>query len=290
MKAANFGQLVRELRKTTSDPHGNRWTRETLSKQIHLSVDQFGRLERGDRKYFDHQTLSLLANIFRLTPVERKEFLMVAAGITDIDIVYDITPGEQLSRLIDVVGDLLAPAFILDAFQDVIAINNTCRNLFLINNDVIDYSQQQAAGFNLLYYLYSPDLGFKDLIGQTWKEIAIVQIHQLRRTSFRFRHERYYKILFDTLFKIPQFSIDWYTSHKLDLDYYVEYEHFAYDHPFHGPLSYIATETNITTKHGELQLIIYNPTNTETTTVFKELTGHGRIKPTRLASWPDKNI
>jgi len=58
LRAATFGQLVKELRKTTSDHQGNRWTRETLSKQIHLSVDQLGRLERGDRKYYWQMLLS----------------------------------------------------------------------------------------------------------------------------------------------------------------------------------------------------------------------------------------
>jgi transcriptional regulator with XRE-family HTH domain len=74
MEPSEFGQLVKSLRKATNDPLGNRWTRESLGSYIHLSINQLGRLERGDRKYFDNQTLILLADAFKLTPIERKEF------------------------------------------------------------------------------------------------------------------------------------------------------------------------------------------------------------------------
>ncbi len=131
MKAAGFGQLVRELRKTTSDPQGNRWTRETLSKHIHLSVDQLGRLERGDRKYYDSQTLELLAEAFKLIPIERKEFFITAAGITDQDYCSHLTPEDQLGELLEITGNVLTPAFLLDAYQDIVAINKSCLDLFI---------------------------------------------------------------------------------------------------------------------------------------------------------------
>ncbi len=290
MKPAEFGQLVKELRKSTSDPLGNQWTRESLSKYIHLSVDQLGRLERGERKYYDHQTLNLLADAFKLTTVEKKEFLITAAGISDAEFTYNASPDEQLNDLINVAGSVLPPAFIVDAFNDLVAINQTYKNLFMITDEIIGYARQLKTGFNLLYYLYSADLGFKDLLGPSWKKIALIQIHQFRRTSFRFRHEKYYKILLQELFKEPQFDIDWYSSNRLCPEHCVEYEYFNFEHPAFGLLSFIGTETNVNTAHGELHLVIYHATDGPTTLTFNQLAGPNKVSPTLLANWPEKPV
>jgi transcriptional regulator with XRE-family HTH domain len=113
MKQADFGQIVKILRKKTSDEKGNPWTRESLSKHLHLSIDQLGRLERGDRKYLDNQILKSLADAFNLTPIERKEFLIAAAGITNEDYSYYITPEEQLKELLNALKKYGLPHLLL---------------------------------------------------------------------------------------------------------------------------------------------------------------------------------
>jgi transcriptional regulator with XRE-family HTH domain len=288
LRAATFGQLVKELRKTTSDHQGNRWTRETLSKQIHLSVDQLGRLERGDRKYYDNQSLELLADAFKLTPIERKEFFITAAGITDQDYCFHLTPDEQLQELIETLGDVWTPAFLLDAYQDIVAINKSCLDLFMINDEIIISAKELPFGYNLLKYMYDQNLGFAQLLGPLWQDVAMIQIHQFRRTSFRFQHHDYYKQLMNELSKEPKFDIDWYTSQRDPINKYLQYEKFSYIHPIYGPLRYIATEANTESIYGELQLILYLPADFPTAATFYQLVNLGAQKAIRLAEWPIK--
>lgn len=288
MEAATFGQLVKELRKTTSDPRGDRWTRETLSKYIHITSDQLGRLERGERKNLDHQTLNLLAEAFRLTPAEKKEFLVIASGVAGIDLYYKLDPKEQLDKLIDIAGNFLVPAFIVDAFQDLIAVNQPCLALMGINEERVEFARRQKVGFNNLYYLYSSALGFKDLLGPLWRGVALLQIYKFRRSSLRFRNHSYFKMLLKELLKEPQFDVDWYSANRDTLHHYSEYEHFVYEHPIHGNLDYMTTETRIETLYGELHLYVHNPYNIETSRVFDKLRQHKGPKLIRLGSWPDK--
>jgi len=288
MEPAEFGQLVKSLRKATYDPSGNPWTRESLSSYIHLSVNQLGRLERGDRKYFDNHTLALLCEAFKLSPIERKEFLLAAAGITDADFCNHLSPVEQLSEVAEVAANIQTPIFVLDAFQDIIATNQACLELFMINREMIEFARQLPIGFNLLYYLYSKDLGFQDLLGPAWNVVAMIQIHQFRRTSLRFRQHKYYKYLLNELLKEPKFDIDWYTSHRSPNKNYQKYEYFSYNQKAYGDLKYIATETNTDTLHGELQLIIYNPSDSKTALLFNRLAETSLSRITKLATWPEK--
>ncbi len=288
MKAATFGQLVRELRKTTSDPQGNRWTRETLSKQIHLSVDQLGRLERGDRKYYDQQTLELLADTFKLSPIEQKELLIAAAGISDEERYHFANPDEQINDLLDVLNTMWPPAMLVDAFQNVVAINKPYQDLFMVTNDLIEYSRQNPINFNLLDVTYSNDLGIRDLLGPYWREIAIMQIHQFKRTTFHYQHLKYYKSLLNQLFKLPQFDIDWYSSYRSPFNKYQHYVKYSYEHPAYGPLNYIGAVTTNGTIYGELQLIVYTPTDFPTSDTFYQFAIAGDRKVTRLSEWPIK--
>ncbi len=288
MRAAGFGQLVKELRKTTSSPESEPWTRETLSKYIHLSVDQLGRLERGDRKYLDRQTLELLAEAFNLTPIERREFLIAAAGITDEDYSYYIKPEEQLKDLLDALNTIWAPAIVIDAFQNLVAANKAYQDLFMVTQELVDYGLQNPIKLNLLYATYSAELGIKDIIGPYWREVAMIQIHQFRRTTFRYRNHNYYKLLIDELFKIPQFDIDWYASHRAPFDKYQQYIRYNYEHPAYGPLNYIGTVTIVNSMYGELNLIIYNPIDFATSAVFFRLARSGIRQILRLVDWPLK--
>jgi len=288
MEPAEFGQLVKSLRKATNDPSGNPWTRESLSIFIHLSINQLGRLERGDRKFIDNQTLKSLADAFNLSPIERKEFLIAAAGITEDDFCYHKTPEKQLKEMLEILTQIMVPAAILDTFQNVIAINKPYQNLFMVTKELIDYAKQTPINFNLLYVIYSSALGIRDLLGPYWREVGLIQIHQFRRSSFRYRDHDYYKFLVNLLFKEPQFDIDWYASHRAPFDKYQQYISYNYEHPVYGPLNYIGTVTINDTKFGELQLIIYNPVDSVTMATFSQIATSDTRQVVRMAEWPIK--
>ncbi len=265
-------------------------TRESLSRAIHLTPNQLGRLERGDRKYLDTHTLQLLAKALNLTNLEQREFFLAAVGQTDNHLFNQEKPEKQLNNLVHLMERLQVPAFTMDPYGDIVAVNASCLNLFLLTPELIDYFRSYPIAFNNMYYMYSPDLGYKDLVGPIWQEVVEIEMLLFRRSTLRYRHTAYFKYVFQELNKFDQFDIDWYTSHKKTKNYDLTYEPFDYDHPRYGPLSYIATETIISTQKGDLYLIIYTPADQVTSEVFRKLKTSDKNHTSKLASWPDKKI
>lgn len=290
MSLLDFGLLVKALRKNSYDTLGKRWSRESLSRAVHLTEDQLGRLERGDRKYIDNQTLTLLADSFNLTSLERKEFFYAALGFKDRELFNQEEPEEQIKRVITAMENLQVPAYLTDVYSDIVAANKAVLYLYQVTPDLIDYTRQLPAGLNLLNFIYSPKLGFKEIIGSTWHKTAVMALLEFRRSSLRYRHTDYFNYLLKNLLREKQFDIDWYSSHRC-LDFHdLTYENFMYKHPFFGQLAYTATETTIHTRIGDLYLIIYNPASPTTCSVFEELIKFNSNEVHYLASWPEKCI
>jgi transcriptional regulator with XRE-family HTH domain len=290
LNRTNFGLLVKTLRNSSVDENGNRWTRESLSSAIHLTANQLGRLERGDRKYLDSQTLQLLAKSFNLTNLETREFLFAATGLSDEELFCHEEPAEQLSNLTSMMRTLQVPAYVMDVYSDLVAVNTMALKLYRITPDLVESVRKIPAGMNLLYFIYSADLGFRETVGSLWREAATMAILEFRRSTLRYRYTDYFNFLIRALLKERQFYIDWYSGHRFQEQPDLTYELFEYKHPNYGPLRYIATETIINTRKGELNLILYNPANTTTVSVFSMLHRANGNTVHRMAEWPEKNI
>ncbi len=290
MKLLNFGELVKALRQNSLDEDGIYLSREKLSEIVHLSPHQLGRLERGSRKYLDNQTLGLLANAFKLTALERREFYIAALGISDDDNKSHLSTEAQLKELLRLLGKMQAPAFIMDVYADMIAANSRLLKLLMITPDLLAYAKTIPAGFNVLNFIYSSESGFKTMIGPRWKEYAVIELLLFRRSTLRFRHTEYFKHLLSILLKEKEFDIDWYASHIEKERYGLTYVHYEYLHPGYGPLSYLITETVVNTDNDNLYLIIYNAMDNRSADVFSRLSGSEESYVQKMASWPEKTI
>ncbi len=288
MNLNDFGLIVKALRKHSLDKSGNRWTRETLSRAVHLTEDQLGRLERGDRKYLDNQTLMLLADSFNLTKLERKEFFYAALGLKDEELFNQENPETQLANLSEIMGKLLVPAFLTDVYMDIVLANKAVMDLYQVTPARLNRFKKTPAGYNQLYLIYSSKSGLRDLIGSHWREAAKMTLLEFRRSSLRYRYTNYFQYLLNTLLKIKDFELDWFSSYRNANSPDLTYERFEYVHSFFGPVTYNATETTINTMKGELTMVLYNPANPDTAAVFDELMKFGGKRIIQLAEWPEK--
>jgi len=290
MNLCEFGLLVKTLRNNCNDDYGNKWTRESLSKVIHLTSNQLGRLERGDRKYLDNQTLQLLADAFKLTNMEKKEFFAAAVGIDDREMYRTEDPINQLYKLMTMLESLQFPAYITDVYADIVASNITAQKIYKIPTEIIDQVADIPAGLNMINFIYSPHLGFREIVGSNWREAADMAILMFRRTTLRYRHMEYFQYLLRELLKDKQFDIDWYSSHRFEEHLDLTYELFDFNHPDYGHVRFYSTETIISTTEGDLYLIIYNPADATTVKVFGEMQREYGNRILRMASWPEKII
>lgn len=285
----SFGLIVKALRKNGLNEQGKPWNRDVLGRAVHLTADQLGRLERGERKNIDRQTLTLLADAFKLTSHERKEFYYAALGLQDKEIFNQEEPETRLKNLVDHAEKLHLPALILDVYLDVIATNKALLNLYQIDPDLIEACRGKPAGYNQLSALYSSTPGLKKLMGPAWKNASLSSILEFRRSSLRYRHTDYFSGLLNSLFKLKYFKKDWHISHQYNDYSNSVYKRFTYRHCIFGLLDYTISETRINTAAGELNLILHNPNDPGTLSTFGELTRFGGANVLKFAPWPEKH-
>ncbi len=290
MNNEHFGRIVKALRKKCYDQQGNRLTREILSKMVYLTEEQLGRLERGDRKHLDKKTLSLLADSFKLNNEERKEFFYAAFGSNEHYLYKNEDPGSQLKKLLVLMQKLQAPAYIHDAYTDVLAANNAALNVCQVTANQVEQARQVPAGFNLMHYIYAPVMKLEIILGAHWKEISEMAMFEFRRLTLRYRHTDYFKLLFKTLSKNEQFLIEWHKSLGKDNHTSSECRHLSYKHLSAGPLTYTETRTVLSTSAGELYLNIFNPVDSTTARTFKNLVNDKENTVQTLANWPEKSF
>ncbi len=292
MDSCEFGNLLTALRKQNLNENGERWTREDLCEYVHLSPHQLGRLERGDRKYLDTETLQLLAEAFNLTTLERKELFYAAVGVAEEKLINPLDEGYEdiLNDLISTLKNMHVPAFVLDDYADILAANELMLNFYQVDPDYISKASETFAGFNLLKFIYSPDSGYAEVVGSSWPNMAIKNLHFFRRVTLRKRQKTYFKKLLRELCKEKLFDIDWHDLSRGPSLSDSVYDTFQWNHPCHGPVNLIFTESLVPTKHGNLYLFTYVPGDISTSTVLFNIAEEAGGKVYLLAPWPDKPL
>ncbi len=298
MAHEDFGALVRALRSQGPQYRdGARTTQARLGEAIHRDEAYIGRLERGEIAHLHTDLLLALADAFNLTTLERKEFFFAAVGVEDDAIVEDenaaIAEDKSTSTALD---DLIAhaeqiplPAFIVDAYADMVAANHAVLRMFEVSEATVEQVVHLPAGMNMMHFLFSPRIGFRALVGDDiWNAVGLNNVLFFRRASLRYRHTAYFKHLLDALTAIDTFNTCWgmsfFVNDYLDA-YYTPYE---YQHDTLGDLRYYGVDVPETTRFGDLYLVNYVPIDERTNRVFARLIEEHGTAMRRFAPWPEK--
>jgi len=285
-----FGKIIADLRKQKRTENGKGWTRKMLGEYLHLTPHQVGRLERGERKYLDTETLHLLAKAFNLTALERKELFYAAVDATEGKITNS-THTESKATLYDLsetLSKMQAPAFVLDEYADIIAANLIILKLYRVSEKFIAQLGETPASYNLLKFIYSSDSGYRDIVGNAWEKLAKRNTHFFRRVSLRQRHTTYFKKILDELHREKEFDIHWHAMHIAPQQYDSIYDTLKWTDPLYGPIELILTESSIPTEQGNLYLFPYTPGDKNTASVFSRIAEEVDENAPMLAPWPDK--
>jgi len=285
-----LGKIIAELRKQTRTENGKSWTRKELGEYLHLTTHQVGRLERGERKYLDMGTLRLLADAFKLTPLERKELLFAAASAMKEHPQQSKQADSKsaLNHLIETLSKMQNPAFILDEYADIVAANSQILILYRVNPEFISKGGKTPAGYNLLKFIYSSESGYKTAVGASWEKLAKRNIHFFRRVSLRKRHKPYFKKILNELHKEKEFGVHWHAMHIAPQHYDSIYDTLKWDDPHYGPVEVILIESAIPTYSGNLYLFTYIPADQKTTLLFNETAKTISGGAFQYAPWPEK--
>ncbi|MEW6405572.1 MAG: helix-turn-helix domain-containing protein [Chloroflexota bacterium] len=296
MDRKEFGKLVATLRQDMD------WTQFQLAEYADLDVAVVSQIERGVKKYFEPDMLFRLANVFHLTTWERREFFLASSGVTEGQIVRQpsaalatdtVNAQKALSKMVELVAQLRVPAFLLDVYSDVLAINYVAVAFFQIPPEMLATVDKIPGGYNAIRLMFGKDLVARSRITDGWEHYAIQTMRFFREASLRYRAKPYFKYLlkaFRNPAEYPLFDRYWKLVSSIEDDREMNIDLFTYTHLDFGRLSYATATTTSITSFGELLLNQYMPLNDQTKDFFNELTskcGQGALP---LSPWPEKKM
>lgn len=297
MERKEFGKLLSMLRQDMD------LTQFQLAEYAQLDEAVISQMERGVKKYFEPELLIKLANSFHLTTIERREFFLAASGIANGQIVRQpsaalmtdtINSEKVLARMVQIIEQLNIPAFIMDVYADVLAVNNSAFTFFNTPLDLVASASSVAGGFNTVRMMFGKELHMRSRITENWDHYAVGSMRFVRENSLRYRAKPYFQYLmksFRNPVEYPLFNRYWKLVSSFEQDRESNVDVFSYTHDEYGPLRYATSTTVSITPHGELFLNQYLPLDDHTRCLFEDIlkkSGMGVLAP--LAPWPEKKF
>mgnify|MGYP002864168885 CR=1 FL=1 len=293
MDRKEFGKLLSMLRQDID------LTQFQLAEYAQLDEAVISQMERGVKKYFEPELLVKMANSFHLTTIERREFFLAASGIANGQIVRQPsaalkTDTKVLEKMIQIVERLNIPAFIMDVYADVLAVNNSAFAFFNAPSNMLSSASSVSGGFNTVRIMFGKELAMRSHITENWDDYAVGSMRFVRENSLRYRAKPYFQHLmksFKNPLEYPLFNRYWKLVSSFEQDRESNVDVFSYTHDEYGPLRYATATTVSITPHGELFLNQYLPLDEHTRRLFEAIlkkSGMGVIAP--LAPWPEKKI
>jgi transcriptional regulator with XRE-family HTH domain len=296
MNREEFGTLVEALRKEHLDEDNKKWTQQKLAEEARLSEQMIGTIERGSKATLDAETLLRLAQALSLTSNERKKFFAAASGIS----IEQISRGDQdrqsgLQEMVAYLKQMYAPAFLLDSFGDIIALNRGCAILY---DDPDLHTLQQSSrnsgiNFNLLIPVFAPEFKQQRASNQ---EIELFQVNTIaffRTLTFERRCHPYFVHILDQMRRIsPPFKRLWRDVDLRENDYFMDKILLKVQHRQLGSLCQLACSITAVIATDELRLFTFVPMDEATFQAFQklflELKAHEIIQ--LLPKWPQKEF
>lgn len=297
MDRKEFGKLLSMLRQDMD------LTQFQLAEYAQLDEAVISQIERGVKKFFEPELLVKLANSFHLTTIERREFFLAASGIANGQIVRQpsaalmtdtINSEKVLARMIQIIRQLHIPAFIMDVYADILAVNHSAFTFFNTPSELVASASSVVGGFNSVRMMFGKELYMRSRITENWDHYAVGSMRFVRENSLRYRAKPYFQYLmksFQNPVEYPLFNRYWRQVSSFEQDRESNVDVFSYTHEEYGPLKYATATTISITPHGELFLNQYLPLDEHTSHLFDDIlkkSGLGVLAP--LAPWPEKKM
>jgi len=288
MNHRDFGKLVAALRKSWRQPY----TQAGLARQTGLTEAVIGKVERGEKLSADPDLLLRLAQAFSLSTRERREFFLAAIGLEEDDLPAQRAADDKtLTNLLEVLRQTALPAFIVDAYDDILAANHIILSLFDFSAGLRQAAPGLIGGYNVLRFVFSSRSLFSQQLGGGQSAYLRQSIAFFRAISLPVRATPYYRRLVECFLKeseMAAFQTFFYEPYPQD-DFSFEGIRFDLQHPTLGALTFFSPPIfPVATSQGNLTLIAYLPASAATLQACARLTEASGPGFVRLAAWLQK--
>lgn len=293
MDRFEFGVLVASLREDM------RWTQVELAEKSGVDPAAISNIERGARRDLLKDNLIIkLADAFRLTTLERQEFLFAASGVGHDAVLrrekdhakLSFDPVAFITEIGEHIGRLTLPALVTDSFCDILLVNRCLLEYYDAPPSLLQTAGDSLEGFNQMRYVFHADSNFRSLVGDAeWEKFTLINARYFRRRTLRVRSKPYFASLLNEFLdnkRYPSFEPCWRKMVYEDKDdYYIPFEKDVKEDSIH---SLVAVESLLAlTPYGDLylqQLLPLTRMTAKRIDAILDKVGQGYLK---LAPFPD---
>jgi len=120
----DFGHLVSTLRKESRNEFDEPMTQYDLAELARIPLITLQKIEQGRQVNVKPDILLSLAEALHLNSRATQTFFLASLGIKDVQTIKQIaSPQDVLADLTQTLSQLQTPAYIMDGFGDIVALN-----------------------------------------------------------------------------------------------------------------------------------------------------------------------
>jgi transcriptional regulator with XRE-family HTH domain len=287
MDKKDFGQLVAILRKEARNEFDEPMTQFDLAELAKIPLITLQKIEQGRQENIKPETLLKLVNALNLSSSARQFFFLASLGIKNSEALKQAATGQTvLAELTRTLSQLQTPAFILDGFGDIVAINLSGPAVYDLEMSQL-YSPHLLSQHNFNRLLFSTEFEKqRAMLGETEFDFTRRIVMLFKFWTLRYRHHWYFQRLLPELNRYPVFRQHWQSPSFQNEDIYVQHSFITLRHPKFGELKFLSVPSQAISTDGDLYLLCFHPLDAHTTEVCAQLAGALGTQAIRVAPWP----
>ncbi len=292
MNHKQFGLLVKAMRHEMQRQEGTFWTQAYLAERANATPKVISNLERGVKARLEPELLIGLARAFGLSAAERRVFFGLANRLLDMPPAENSpSPKDILQPLLHILRSTRQPAFLVDGYDNVVAVNHLLLGLFPFVRRFLDTPEPFPGAYNAMRFVFSSESGFAQRVTENRERYLQHSICRFRAITLPYRATRYYQRMMHTFLHSADMALfaELYRSTSTeDADFHTPGYRITFTQPeARHPISmYAPTTTVIDSPYGALYLVMHIPADMPTLEHFYSLAHAHPPKVYRIAPWP----
>ena len=282
--------LVATLRKELRNEFDETLTQYDLAELARMPLVTLQKIEQGRQKNLSREMVLNLANALNLTSRAKVVFFQASLGIKDEEFIKNtISSRETLGELAYTLLQLQTPAFVADAFGDIVFTNLAAPVMYRISENQLT-NPQLLSQYNINRILFSPEFeNQRAMLGENMYDFSRRMILLYKMMTLKSRNHWCFQRLLPELNRYSLFREHWQSPNFHNEDVFNMYNVFPIKHPQLGYLKYLLTVHQTLTACGDLYVYNFLPMDAHTADVCRRVMKRVGTSVVPLSSWPKPN-
>lgn len=287
MERKAFGMLVATLRKEIRNEFDETLTQYDLAELARIPLISLQKIEQGRGVNLSPETILSLAKALKLPTRARQVFFLASLGLPDkVFMKQPLAAQALLDELVQILSQMQTPAFIADAFGDVIVSTPALLEVYDLKLDEIG-GADLISQFNLYRFLFAPDFAKqRAMLGESLNDFSHRMILIFKMVSLKHRNHWCFVRLLPELNRFPLFREHWQSPFYHDDDILNTLIPLSLNHPRFGKLNFLSSPQVTVSGYGDLYLYNYLPMDAHTAEACVQIMKLHNATPFQNSAWP----